>query len=133
MMVKSRLNIFFVVGLMTVLVDFTVYILMLKLSGSALYPKGVGFISGTIFAYFANRFWTFGDVNTETSSFIRFVTLYSITLYVNVIVNKGALLLFTEYDNTKIMAAFFAATFCSASLNYLGMKYFVFAQQKTAP
>ena len=60
-MIRRELAIFLVVGTLTVVIDFLTYrgLIWAQLLGvdSA---KGIGFLTGTVFAYFANRFWTFG-------------------------------------------------------------------------
>ena len=125
-MIKSELGIFLIVGTLTVLIDYLVYrgIVLIGLMGFDM-AKATGFLIGTVFAYFANRVWTFGHKSHETGSIWRFVVLYAITLGMNVWVNA---LVLTGLDGTvfAMRAAFFLATGVSATLNFLGMKMFVF-------
>ena len=130
LMNKRRLRIFLIAGIMTVIVDFAVYILMLALDISVGLSKATGFIFGTIFAYFINRFWTFGDVNTKQSSFMRFILIYTTSLGLNITVNKSVLSFLNLFIDYKIVVAFLLATFCSATLNYFGMKHFVFTPRR---
>ena len=87
-MIKRELAIFLVVGTLGVLIDFFTYrvLIWLQLLGvdSA---KGIGFLTGAAFAYFANRFWTFGHKTHAVGSAWRFIILYSLTLTANVVVN----------------------------------------------
>lgn len=126
LMNKRRLRIFLIAGIMTVIVDFAVYTQLLALDISFGLSKATGFIVGTIFAYLINRFWTFGDLNTNHSSFMRFVILYAASLGLNITVNKSVLSIFNLSFDYKIVVAFLLATFCSATLNYFGMKHFAF-------
>jgi putative flippase GtrA len=87
--------------------------------------KATGFLIGTLFAYFANRFWTFGHKPHVPGSVWRFAVLYASTLGANVLINSLALKLFTD-EIAAIPLAFLVATGVSASLNFLGMKFFVF-------
>ena len=68
-MIKREFGIFLIVGSLTVLVDFAVYrgLLWLDITSIDL-AKGVSFLAGTIFAYFANRFWTFGHQSIAAGS-----------------------------------------------------------------
>ena len=87
-MIKRELAIFLIVGTLTVMIDFLTYrgLVWTQLLGvdSA---KGLGFLTGTVFAYFANRFWTFGHKTHAVGSAWRFIILYSLTLATNVLVN----------------------------------------------
>ena len=88
-MIKRELAIFLIVGTLTVMIDFLTYrgLVWAQLLGvdSA---KGLGFLTGTVFAYFANRFWTFGHKAHAVGSAWRFIILYSLTLVANVQVNS---------------------------------------------
>ena len=125
-MIRRELGIFLVVGVLTVIIDYFVYHALvwsqLLLVHTA---KGVGFVSGTVFAYFANRFWTFGHKQHATGSLWRFVLLYATTLLTNVWVN--ALMLSVLSAVPRVMQlGFLIATVMSAMINFIGMKFFVF-------
>lgn len=125
-MIKRELAIFLVVGATTVLLDFVSYRGLIGFEMMAVdMAKATGFLIGTLFAYFANRFWTFGHRQHISSSAWRFVVLYSSTLGANVLINSLALKLFADAV-AAIPLAFFVATGVSAALNFLGMKLFVF-------
>jgi putative flippase GtrA len=164
-MIRRELAIFLVVGTLTVVIDFLTYrgLIWAQLLGvdSA---KGIGFLTGTVFAYFANRFWTFGHKVHAVGSAWRFIVVYSLTLGTNVLVNSflitwlpsnvPALLdeliaankfvsaynpIYHEMNiilskilskEAAIQIAFLVATATSATLNFIGMKLFVF---KTTP
>jgi len=125
-MIKRELIIFLIVGASTVLVDFMTYrglfqFQVLEVSMA----KATGFLVGTLFAYFANRFWTFGHKSHAPGSAWRFSALYSSTLGANVLINAVALKLLAD-TAFAFQLAFLFATGVSASLNFLGMKLFVF-------
>ncbi len=132
-MLKRELAIFLVVGLLTVAIDFGIYRILiysnLLSSNGFNIAKGVGFIGGTIFAYFANRFWTFNQQTTGKGSVTRFVLVYLLSLTANIAVNYLSiswltpLVLMPEYI---LLLAFLFATGISATLNFIGMKFFVF-------
>lgn len=125
-MIRRELAIFLVVGSLTVLVDFLAYrsLVWMELMGIDM-AKATGFIVGTLFAYFANRIWTFGHTAHAPGSAWRFAVLYTITLGANVWVNALALALLGKVAQA-VLLAFLFATGVSASLNFLGMKLFVF-------
>lgn len=135
--IKRELGIFLIVGLLTVGIDFLIYrgFIYLQPFGidSINIAKGFSFISGTIFAYFANRFWTFNEQTTGSGSVFRFVMVYILGLIANIAINYLCIEWFSsptlamEYT---LLIAFILATGVSASFNFIGMKFFVFTNLK---
>ena len=125
-MIKRELIIFLFVGTLTVLTDFLTYRALTQFQMTEVnIAKAIGFATGTLFAYFANRFWTFGHQQHAVASVWRFLFLYGSTLGTNVLINAIALRIISELS-AAVQLAFLLATLVSASLNFLGMKYFVF-------
>lgn len=124
-MIRRELLLFLLVGSLTVLLDFASY-RMLVASGLATgMAKAVGFLTGTAFAYFANRAWTFGHRRHATGTGWRFCLLYALSLAANVAINAVALRVFADIG-VAVQLAFLAATGVSTCLNFIGMKMFVF-------
>lgn len=135
--IKRELAIFLIVGLLTVIIDFLMYrgILYLKPFGleSVNLAKGFGFVGGTIFAYFANRYWTFNQQKSRAGSAERFIAIYLVGLFANIIVNHLCIIWLKSIFAAAefgVTLAFMVATGVSASLNFLGMKFFVFTDHK---
>lgn len=135
--IKRELGIFLIVGLLTIGVDFLLYrgFIYLQPFGldSVIISKGFSFISGTIFAYFANRFWTFNQQTTGTGSVFRFMVVYVLGLIANITINYLCIEWFSSPAITMeytLLIAFILATGVSASLNFIGMKFFVFTDRK---
>jgi putative flippase GtrA len=125
-MIRKELTIFLVVGGLAVLVDYLTYsvIIWTGLLGTNL-AKGAGFLTGTVLAYFANRLWTFGTLAHAEGNAWRFSALYTLTLFINIYANALILGALTAYPY-PLQVAFVIATGLSATLNFFGMKYFVF-------
>ena len=125
-MIKREVGIFLVVGTSTVAVDFFTYRGLIEYEALPIdAAKATGFVIGTLFAYFANRFWTFGQRPHAPGSAWRFLSLYAGTLVTNILVNGAALSLLVDVT-AGIQLAFLLATGVSACLNFIGMKLFVF-------
>ena len=125
-MIRREIVIFLIVGTLTVLIDFMTYRLLLWPGVFGIdFSKGIAFIAGTVFAYFANRSWTFGFKGRSVGTAMRFILLYSLTLGVNVSVNALMLKVMEEVIGA-FYHAFLIATGVSAILNFVGMKFFVF-------
>lgn len=123
--IPTSLKRFVVTGLSAVLIDAAVYTLLLKFAVAVNIAKGVAFASGALFAYFANRFWTFGATRTAQTRALGFIALYLGSAALNVAVNHALLALLGAHA-LAYPAAWFVATGASATLNYLGMRYVVF-------
>jgi putative flippase GtrA len=135
--IKRQLSIFLIVGLITILIDFLLYRGLLHLIPSGMVnanlAKGISFIAGTIFAYFANRFWTFNNRDTPIGNISRFILVYIFGLCLNILVNHlctGWLDKIMQPQEYVITTSFLFATIISANFNFIGMKFFVFTSRK---
>ena len=124
-MLTQQLQRFLIVGFTTVVIDFTAYRLLLYLDSPTAIAKGIGFIAGTIFAYFTNKLWTFGRAKGGANVFSMFIALYLTTLIINVGVNSGVIAVLGE-EELFLALAFLMATGTSATLNFVGMQMIVF-------
>lgn len=113
---------FLVMGTLTVCLDFFLYSLTQGMAGLAL-AKGVGFVGGAIFAFFANRAWTFASPKRGGTP-VRFSFLYLGNLALNVASNHLLLALGFPYE-----LSFLFATAASAASNFVGMKFWVFSYE----
>ena len=117
---KKQLLRFFTTGIIAVVTDFILYFILIEFL-SIDFSKFISFISGTFVAFLMNKFWTFEKKLIDFKEVIRFILLYSISLLVNVLINHSINDLFNE-----VVIAFLIATACSASINFLGQKFWVF-------
>ena len=124
-MIRKEVAIFLIVGTLSVVIDFVMYKSLLWTGLAVNLAKGSGFITGTVFAYFANRAWTFGHVEKKPGSFLRFGLVYALTLCANILVNRIFLYAFEGFSQA-VQLAFLVATGVSATLNFLGMKFYAF-------
>ncbi len=125
-MIKRELGIFLIVGSMAVMVDYLTYRSLVWTQWLGIdVAKAVGFITGTVFAYFANRFWTFGHKSHAAGSVWRFALLYTVTLLANVGINALVLTGLAEIP-AAVQIAFLIATGVSAAMNFIGLKWFAF-------
>jgi len=130
-MLRRQFSIFLVVGFSTVVVDYITYRLLLTREIFGLdTAKTVSFLVGTLYAYFANRYWTFSSSASVINSVGRFIVLYSVTLFANVAVNSSSLKIMQTipyFSNQYLITiSFMVSTAVSASLNFFGMKFWVF-------
>ena len=125
---RRELILFLIVGIITVLIDFSIYYILLSSKLFHLdFSKALGFFCGTLFAYFANKHWTFSYTHKKKMNILKFYMLYSITLGVNVITNAVSIDFLYPLVSYALQISFVIATGFSAALNFLGMKFFVFS------
>jgi putative flippase GtrA len=126
---RREFIIFLIVGSFTTLVDFITYRSLIWIDFTTIdIAKGLGFLTGTVFAYLANKLWTFGHKEHAAGSAYRFAFLYGTTLTTNVMANNLILTLLNK-NIWAIQIAFFISTGISAVLNFIGMKLFAFKEQ----
>jgi len=123
-LLSIQLRRFILVGSTTVFIDFICYFGCLELGIKTSLAKSIGFIAGMIFAWFANRNYTFSS-RCSRHRFFAFTLLYILTLVLNVSVNQYCLLLFGT-SSIAVLFAFVVATGISAFTNFTGMKFFIF-------
>ncbi len=122
---RERLT-FLGVGISAVLIDYGVYYgLQSFAQGAVDAAKALGFLSGAVFAYWANQKFTFEHEADNRYSLWRFCLVYALSLFGNIALNNVSLGLLADLAYGFTMA-FVIATGFSAVFNYLGMKFFVF-------
>lgn len=121
---------FLLVGGTAVVVDAVAYVLLNAVGTPVDLAKALGFLTGAVFAYFANWRFTFGARRSRWSE-VLFVVVYALALVLNVGANAGvrAWLGTTTADAT---IAFLVATGLSAAWNFVGMSLFVFRQEESS-
>ena len=127
-MLKYEFTRFLLVGCSTVFIDLICYSILILMGFDTDVSKGISFSIGAIFAYLANKNFTFQSTFYGLVQFSLFITLYSSTLFLNVTSNEF-LLDFFGRTHVSLIVAFVIATILSASLNFLGMKYIVFNEK----
>jgi putative flippase GtrA len=120
---------FLIVGIITVAIDLAFYSVLIFLDNESNISKAISFSFGTIFAFYANKSFTFNKSKSGLIRFFIFIILYFSTLLINVASNEFVLDL-TGRGKSSFIIAFIAATFLSATLNFIGMKYVVFNSAK---
>ena len=115
---------FIIVGFSTVLIDYIFYLILINTNLISINTcKTLSFIIGTLYAYFANKIFTFQSKSLFRDSVFKFFSLYLFSLLINVLINA---ILLNNLSKYALQLAFLISTFFSASINFLGMKYFVF-------
>ena len=130
MKIRKQLLLFFVIGCSSLIIDWGVYFfLFFGIGLEPLNSKIVSFAAGAMSGFVFNGIFTF----KSQINFIRlmqYIALYTVSLALNTL-TFGAILsrhIFTEKFGSLI--ALIMATFMSSTLNFLGMRKWVFRIEK---
>jgi putative flippase GtrA len=139
---RSEIIRFVITGIISVVIDFSVYQALLGIGIPRGIAKSASFFFGAAVGFVINKLWTFGSDKGLGKEIPRYVLLYASTAVINAIVNAIvlrvlALAFFAEiigllplrFDAATILTilAFLCATGVSMVLNFLGLKLFVFS------
>lgn len=122
---KRESIIFLIIGITSVSIDISSYIVLLSLTKLINLSKFISFILGATFSYFGNKNFTF-NVKVRKITPVYFALLYSSSLGLNILINNFSLNLFIKKDLTAIFISFFISTLICATFNFIMMKFLVF-------
>ena len=113
---------FIVVGVLAVLIDGTTYAVMVRAMGFEHgLSKRVSFILGSIWAFFAQKHYTFNSPAPARKEIVLLSILYITTYFVNGWIHD---ITWKKIDLDWL--SFLTATTTSTVINYLGQKFVVF-------
>ena len=121
---------FLVIGSLSVLTDWTVYVLLTRLGLMTDVSKGISYAAGMIVGFVGNKLWTFESARRSGDEPATYLLLYAATLGVNVAVNRALLELLAEWmpPGWTKGTALFVATGVTTVLNFVGMKWITFRE-----
>ena len=126
---KKEIKYFVCIGILSVLIDFTIYHFAKYLGIILFISKGIGFIGGGYFSYFMNKNYTFQIKSSSKVQVIKFAIFFITSLLLNISTNGYFLNILTGTNIFKYQITFLIATSISAVYNFLGMKILVFKKK----
>jgi len=126
MKISSKFIIFLMGGVLSFSLDWISFLIMITFFGIEFnISKLISFLLGTLFAFYFNSRFTFRK-NLYIINFYKFLSIYFFSMIINI-------LIFSQFSSRdlpnlelRIFMGLFIATTASASMNYFGIKYFVF-------
>lgn len=109
--------------------DFFLYVTLSKIGMQIDLAKAIGFLSASVMSYFLNRKFTFKGTESNLAQFISFFLVHCFAMVIDVSVNKGMLIVLSQYiDQSRVAVAlaFIVATGISVIANFSGQKFWVF-------
>jgi putative flippase GtrA len=123
---KSELLRFLVVGGIAVALDAALYAAFVHWwEITSAWAKRLSFAVGSLWPFFANKYFTFGVRELRVSEPFLFALVYFVGWFLNS-VTHDLVLRWTEHKTV----AFLAATGVSTCSNFLGMKFIVFRRRE---
>lgn len=118
---NRELFFFLLVGAIATTADFLVYFSLVSFERDQNVSKFLSFIVGTGVGYFGNSRITFSK---SSSSAAAYFMVYTFSLVINVWINN---LVHSTSSNASL--SWLVATFSSTSINFIGLRYFVYSRK----
>src|SRR6202051_2032429 len=115
---------FIVTGRLGAVVDFGLYVLLLRLGLQVNVAKSLSFIAGTLTAYLINRRWTF-QAPPSKARFVAVMLLYALTYTVQVGINYIFYMQFAEHA-WRVPVAFVIAQGTATVINFIVQRTVIF-------
>ncbi len=121
----SRLVKFALTGIAGTILDFLAFNLVLVLTGHPALARGIGYVFGTLWAFFLNRSWVFKSQN-GLSSLIPFLALYGSSGFVAVATQS------VLNESLGVFLAYLLSLAVASVMNFVGMRFLVFRSSPNA-
>ena len=123
MELKKDLFRFFLVGLGSNIINFSIYILIYFLFENLFIGTFLGYIFGLYFSFYFGRIWVFGKIYKQSSSNItRFLVVYILGL----LLMTSIVEISTNYYMFNYKISWFIAALVTFINNFIGTRWFVF-------
>jgi len=130
MKISSKFIIFLMGGVLSFSLEWISFLIMITFFGIEFnISKLISFLLGTLFAFYFNSRFTFRK-NLYIINFYKFLSIYFFSMTINI-------LIFSQFSSRdlpnlelRIFMGLLIATTASASMNYFGIKYFVFNRSR---
>jgi putative flippase GtrA len=123
---RKELLRFATVGVVSVAISYVVYRALIFAAIGKDLSNGLAYCAALCLSFFANRSWTFGSREIGPTAIVRFVALHVLSLFACIFVNSVTLNRLSNITG-GLEAAFIFGVGTSATINFIGMRRWVFA------
>ncbi|MFC5652017.1 GtrA family protein [Paenibacillus solisilvae] len=116
------------VGVINTLVDLAVFTLLSSFDVYAVLAQVISYSSGMMNSYYMNRSWTFRKEKRAPGQALRFTAVNLAALAVTTVL----LLILHAYTPLSLFICKLIATLFSVGMNYIGSRYWAFANQSSS-
>lgn len=128
-MMTKEVFLYLIFGVLTTIVNFIVYFLVLKISDNYIFATTIAFIVAVIFAYITNKKYVFNNVTNSfknfLSEFFRFLASRFFTYFVDVF----GMVLLIEYLSQGEVISKIIINIVVVVLNYILSKLYIFKKE----
>jgi putative flippase GtrA len=116
---------FLVVGILSTILNYLVFLILLKSGINYLVSSSIGFMSGVIFGYFLNKRWTYGVSGSSTP---RLITAYLSVYLISMLCGLTTIHFLVAGFHVDPAWANIASIFITTAINFSGTKFLVFSK-----
>lgn len=124
---NKEISKYILVGVTSNIISFLLYFILTKLIANVGVAASIGAFVGVCFTYIASGKWIFpSEDNINKITAIKYFTMYAFLIYLMGFITVTL----TNILNLNYLLSWILAAGSVASLNFLGMKFFVFRVKK---
>jgi putative flippase GtrA len=128
--VRDQLSSFILGGLIAVTLDWGSFFFLIQFCGiSPNISKPISFLVGTVFAFYYNGIFSFQS-NLGKSQFMRHLILYTFSMTINFVVFTLSMRFSPTFLVPKFLLSLGLATSLSMTINFAGMRNWVFRSKE---
>jgi len=130
MKITHKFIIFCMVGIVALLIDWSIFNLFYFIGINYSFSLGLGVLTSMIFNFSMNRNYTFNARGYSIRvQIVKWLSVYGIAFLARLAVGNGILFLFGE-TILNVQIAFFAGIFIAVPIDFLGSLFFAFRKKK---
>ena len=123
-MIKQMIK-FGIVGVANTIIGYGTYLILIAFGINVQLAMAGNWVIGSIFSFFLNKYWTFGQKNNDFESVIRFIIVCTLAMLLNIALVTVAV----NFLGMEKRIGGLVSMLLVIAVNFLGQKFFAFRGQ----
>ena len=124
-MIKQVIK-FGIVGVANTIIGYGTYLILITFGVNVQLAMAGNWVIGSIFSFFLNKYWTFGQKNSDFASVIRFIIVCTVAMLLNIVFVTIAV----NFLGMEKKIGGLVSMGLVIVVNFLGQKFFAFRRHK---
>ena len=124
-MIKQVIK-FGIVGVANTIIGYGTYLILITFGVNVQLAMVGNWVIGSIFSFFLNKYWTFGQKNSDFASVIRFIIVCTVAMLLNIVFVTIAV----NFLGMEKKIGGLVSMGLVIVVNFLGQKFFAFRRHK---